>query len=46
MATALEDPESLAPLIAKGRQQAQKFRWEDTARQTLDTYLRFGLKRL
>jgi glycosyltransferase involved in cell wall biosynthesis len=46
MARALSEPETFSSLIAAGHEQAQKFRWEDTAKHTLETYLRFGLKRL
>lgn len=46
MMDALEDPEELAPYIELGRHQAAKYRWEDTAKKTLEAYLSFGLRRL
>lgn len=46
MMDALDHPEDLAGMVARGRQQAAKYRWEDTAKQTLEAYLSFGLRRL
>lgn len=46
MLTALENPQALQGVIQKGHTRVQQFRWENTAKQTLETYLRFGLRRL
>ena len=46
MLTAIENPGEFKPLIAKGRERVSHFRWESTAKQTLETYLKFGTRRL
>jgi glycosyltransferase involved in cell wall biosynthesis len=46
MLTALENPAALQTFIQKGYERVQAFNWDTTAKQTLDTYLRFGLRRL
>lgn len=46
MLQAIERPESLKGIVARGHERVNNFRWDTAAQQTLDTYLRFGLRRL
>ena len=46
MLTAIEHPEVMRAQVERGHEQAARFRWDLAAKQTLDTYLRFGLRRL
>jgi len=46
MLTALEDPQSLQPFVERGHERVSHFRWDTAAKQTLETYLRFGPRRL
>ncbi len=46
MMKALNNPGELSALAARGHLQAAQYNWRDTAKQTLDTYLTFGLRRL
>jgi glycosyltransferase involved in cell wall biosynthesis len=46
MLTALENPASLKPVVERGHERVAQFRWETAAKQTLETYLRFGHRRL
>jgi glycosyltransferase involved in cell wall biosynthesis len=46
MLTALENPASLKAQVERGHERVKNFRWDTAAKQTLETYLRFGLRRL
>ena len=46
MLTALENPASLKGQVERGHERVKNFRWDTVAKQTLETYLRFGLRRL
>lgn len=46
MLTALETPVELRSFVDQGHEQVRRFKWSTAAEQTLETYLRFGLRRL
>lgn len=46
MLKAIEDPQALRPFVERGHERVNHFRWDTTAKQTLETYLRFGPRRL
>ncbi len=46
MMLALSEPNAFQALVAKGYEQSATFKWETTAQKTLETYLRFGAKRV
>ena len=46
MLQAIEDPGALKDVIERGHERVTHFRWDTAAKQTLETYLRFGHRRL
>lgn len=46
MLRSLENPASFRTTVERGRERVQKFRWDLAAQQTLETYLRFGHRRV
>ncbi len=46
MMDALDNPAELATMAELGKQQAAKYNWANTAKQTLEAYLSFGIRRL
>ena len=46
MLQALETPAALKPYVTRGLERVTQFKWETAAKQTLETYLRFGHRRL
>ena len=46
MLQAIESPGTLAEFVHRGHERVAHFRWDTAAKQTLETYLRYGLRRL
>ena len=46
MLKAIEHPDELKPYVDRGHERVTHFRWDLAAKQTLETYLKFGSRRL